>query len=155
MGWFGADRDGWFARGGLRGREVVGEVGFGLAFVEVVLSADLAGDGREAVAVRSVDKVCFGEAAVVVICQVREIFSDEGQPGWARAGFEEQGMGSEEAGSGSGSAGGDGIDRGDAVVDAREERRAEDSGVEAGDAELAEGGEAQVGAWGAGFQLAG
>lgn len=56
LGGFGADRDGWFARGGLRGREVVGEVGFGLALVEVVLSADLAGDGREAVAVRGVDR---------------------------------------------------------------------------------------------------
>ena len=53
-------------------------------------------------------------------------------------------MGSEEAGSVGGGSLGEGVDGGYAVVDAGEERGAENSGVEARCTELAEGGEAEV-----------
>ena len=64
-------------------------------------------------------------------------------------------MGAEEDGSGGGCSLGDGVDGGYAVVDAGEEGGAEDAGVEAGDAKLAQGGKAEVGPGGAGFELAG
>ena len=65
-------------RGGLRGYIFTGQVGFGDAFAEVVFAADLAGDGRQAVAVGGVDEVCCCEAAVVVVDEVGKVFADEG-----------------------------------------------------------------------------
>ena len=133
----------------------MGEVGFGAALVEVMLAADLADEGGHAIAVGGVDEVCFSETAVVVVGEVGKVLADEGEPGGAGTGFQEEGVGTEEAGSGGGRSLGYGIDGGYAVVDAGEERAAEDAGIEAGDAELAERGEAEVGAGGAGFELAG
>jgi len=141
---FGSDGDGWFAgcglfaggffayglgTRGLRGVGVASEMGFGVALAQVVLAADLAGDGGHAVAIGGVHEVGFGEAAVVVVGQVGKVFADEGEPGGTGAGFEEEGVGAEEAGSGGGRSFGDGVDGGYAVVDAEEEWGAEDAGV--------------------------
>ena len=130
-------------------------MGFGAALVEVMLAADLADEGGHAIAVGGVDEVCFSETAVVVVGEVGKVLADEGEPGGTGAGFEEEGVGAEEAGSGCRGTLGDGVDGGYAVVDPGKEWTAEDSGIEAGDAEFAESGEAEVGTGGAGFQLAG
>ena len=134
---------------------VTGEVGLGDALAEMMLAAGLAGDGCHSAAVGGVDEVGGGETAAVVFGEVGKVFADEAEPGGAGAGLEEEGVGAEEAGTVGGGALGDGVDGGYAVVNAGEEGRAEDSGVEAGGAEFAEGGEAEVGTGGAGFELAG
>ena len=85
LGWRGSGRTalavcGWAAwwRAGGGGGRVLGEVGFGLTLVEVVLAADLAGEGGHAVAIGGVDEVGCGETAVVVVGEVGEVFADEG-----------------------------------------------------------------------------
>ena len=67
-------------RGGGRdsgGQDSGGQVGFGVALEEVVLAADLAGDGGHSVAVGGVDEVGGGEAVVVVVGEVGKVFADE------------------------------------------------------------------------------
>ena len=130
-------------------------MGFGGALAECVLAAELADDAGHTVAVGGVDEVCGGVAAVVVVGEVGEVLANEAQPGGTRAGFQEERVGAEETGVGGGGAGGDGVELRDAVVDAGEQGAAEDAGLEAGGAELFDGGEAEIGAGGAGFELAG
>ena len=104
----------------VRGVDVASEECIAGALAEVMFAAELAEDAGHAVAVGCVDEVCRCEAADVELGEVWYVLTNEAQPGWTRARFEKQRVGTEEAGTGGGGAGGDGFELRDAVVDAGE-----------------------------------
>lgn len=154
MRWCGRPREA-YGRSFVARTDIAGDEGVCGARGEIVTVADAVENGAHLAAVRAIGEVGVGEAVVVVGCEVGEVLANEAHPGGTRARLQKERVGGQEAGAGGSCAGGNLVDGVFGVIDAGQQGRAEDAGGDAGLPQLADGGEAEVGAGRAGFEFAG
>ena len=122
---------------------------------EAVAAAGVFDGGRKLAAVSRRGEIGVGEALFVVGHKFWKVLAQEAEVGCAGAGLQEERVGGEEERAGLGGEPSHAVDLAGGVIDAGHHRRAEDAGSDSLLAQAADGGEAEVWAGSAGFELAG